>query len=168
MKKKINLSKYNKFEIKKINDNLIFAIVVAEWNSKITNALYKGAIKTLEENGVNKKNLITYFVPGSFELPITANLIIKNNPAVDAVICLGCIIKGETPHNKYISSAVANAIMQISTDTLTPVIFGVLTTNNYKQAEERAGGKHGNKGVEAAFTAIKMAEIKKAISSLHK
>jgi 6,7-dimethyl-8-ribityllumazine synthase len=132
-----------------------FAIVVADWNEEITSSLLQGAITTLVQNGIDKKNILQSSVPGSFELPLGA-LWVATQKQVDAVICLGCVIKGETPHFDYICQAVALGIMEVGLKTGKPVIFGVLTTLNKKQAEERAGGKFGNKGEEAAVTAIQM------------
>jgi len=132
-----------------------FAIVVAEWNEEITEALYEGAVEGLLNNGVKKTNIIRKNVPGTFELSLAA-LWMAENKQVDAVICLGCVIQGETPHFDYICQAVAYGITEASLKTKKPVIFGVLTTLNSKQALERAGGKYGNKGEEAALTAIKM------------
>jgi 6,7-dimethyl-8-ribityllumazine synthase len=132
-----------------------FAIVVAEWNEEITEALYEGAIEGLLNNGVKKTNIIRKNVPGTFELSLGA-LWMAENKQVDAVICLGCVIQGETPHFDYICQAVAYGITEASLKTKKPVIFGVLTTLNSKQALERAGGKYGNKGEEAALTALKM------------
>jgi len=152
-----NLSVYNKKSILSAKDMLI-GIVVSEWNSKITEALYKGALDTLTENGMNKSNIITKYVPGSFELPLGAQLIIENTD-VDAVICLGCVIQGETRHFEFISQAVAHGISKVALEYNIPVIFGVLTTDTIQQAKDRSGGKHGNKGVEAAITAIKMVQL---------
>jgi 6,7-dimethyl-8-ribityllumazine synthase len=132
-----------------------FAIVVAEWNEDITEALLDGAMNCLIQNGINKKNISRTNVPGSFELSLGA-LWLAEKRQVDAVICLGCVIQGETPHFDYICQAVALGITEVGLKTRKPVIFGVLTTLNKKQAEERAGGKYGNKGEEAALTAIQM------------
>lgn len=141
-----------------------FGIVVAEWNAAITNALYKGAYQSLIDNGTPEDQIFTYTVPGSFELTSGADLLLKNLP-LDAVICLGCVIQGETPHFDFICQAVANGISNVAIKYTKPVIFGVLTTNNQQQAEERAGGIHGNKGDEAAITAIKMAEMAKMLEA---
>ena len=135
-----------------------FGIVVAEWNSKITGALYQGAYQSLVENGALENNIFTYSVPGSFELTSGADLLLKNKN-LDAVICLGCVIQGETRHFDFICAAVANGVSNVAVKYEKPVIFGVLTTDNEQQAMDRAGGKHGNKGVEAAITAIKMADL---------
>lgn len=132
-----------------------FAIVVAEWNEEITEALYAGAHASLIANGVDKKNIVRKNVPGSFELSL-GGLWMAEDKKIDAVICLGCVIQGETPHFDFICEAVANGITQAGLKTKKPVIFGVLTTLNKQQALERAGGKHGNKGEEAALTALGM------------
>lgn len=132
-----------------------FALVVADWNEEITNALYEGAVATLLEHGVPRKNIIRKNVPGSFELSL-GGLLMARKRDIHAVICLGCVIQGETPHFDYICQAVAYGITQANLITGKPVIFGVLTTNNIQQAEDRAGGKHGNKGDEAALSAIQM------------
>jgi 6,7-dimethyl-8-ribityllumazine synthase len=132
-----------------------FAIVVAEWNEEITEALYEGASSCLRSHGVQKTNIIRKNVPGSFELSLGA-LWMAEEKKVDAVICLGCVIKGDTPHFDYICQAVSYGITQASLKSGKPVIFGVLTTLNQQQALDRAGGKFGNKGEEAALSAIKM------------
>ena len=135
------------------------AIAVAEWNAEITGALYNGAIKTLTENGVLEENITSIAVPGSFELTTAAELLLQKHKNLNAVICLGCVIQGDTKHFDFICDAVANGITQVSVKHSKPVIFGVLTTNDQQQALDRAGGKHGNKGDEAAITALKMAEL---------
>jgi 6,7-dimethyl-8-ribityllumazine synthase len=132
-----------------------FGIVVSEWNSEITEALYSGAVETLLQNGAEKKNIIKKTVPGSYELTLGAQWLAKKDD-IDAVICLGCVIQGETPHFDYICQAVANGITNVGLKFDKPVIFGVLTTLDHQQALDRAGGKHGNKGDEGAATAIKM------------
>lgn len=135
-----------------------FAIVVAEWNEEITEPLYQGAFDALLKLGAKKKNIIRKSVPGSFELPLAAQWMAEKKE-VDAVICLGCVIQGETPHFDYICQAVAQGIMKVNLKSNKPVAFGVLTTLNKTQAMDRAGGKYGNKGEEAAVTVIKMLEI---------
>ncbi len=134
-------------------------IVTAEWNINITGALRDGAVKTLLKNGVSKNNILVKYVPGSFELILGAQFLCEDK-SIDAVICLGCVIQGETRHFDFICDAVAHGIINVSLKYNKPVIFGVLTTNNLEQAKERAGGKHGNKGDEAAVTALKMVELK--------
>jgi 6,7-dimethyl-8-ribityllumazine synthase len=141
-----------------------FGIVVAEWNEEITNALYQGAYESLVDHGALLQNIYTYSVPGSFELTSGADLLLKNRK-LDAVICLGCIIQGETRHFDFICNAVANGLSNVAIKYSKPVIFGVLTTDNQQQAIDRSGGKHGNKGVEGAVTAIKMAYLAETLNS---
>jgi 6,7-dimethyl-8-ribityllumazine synthase len=141
-----------------------FGIVVAEWNEEITNALYQGAWESLVEHGAIPDNIFTYSVPGSFELTSGADILLKNTK-LDAVICLGCVIQGETRHFDFICNAVANGVSNVAVKYSKPVIFGVLTTDNLQQAVDRAGGKHGNKGVEAAITAIKMAALAETLNN---
>jgi 6,7-dimethyl-8-ribityllumazine synthase len=141
-----------------------FGIVVAEWNAEITNALYQGAYNSLIKYGAKPKNIHSYPVPGSFELTSGADLLLKTGN-FDAVICLGCVIQGETRHFDFICQAVANGVTNVALKYSKPVIFGVLTTDNQEQAIDRAGGKHGNKGDEAAVTAIKMAKLAETLSS---
>ena len=135
-----------------------FAIIVAEWNEDVTEALYEGALRGLLSLGATRSNIIRKNVPGSFELPLGAQWM-ADKKNIDAVICLGCVIQGETPHFEYICQAVAHGIMKVNLDSKKPVAFGVLTTLNKQQATERAGGKYGNKGEEAALTVVKMLEI---------
>jgi len=135
------------------------AIVVAEWNAKITGALYEGALQTLLKYGVKEENIFTSAVPGSFELTAAAEILLNRKPNLDAVICLGCVIQGDTKHFDFICDAVAHGITNVGIKYSKPVIFGVLTTNDEQQALDRAGGKHGNKGDEAAITALKMADF---------
>jgi 6,7-dimethyl-8-ribityllumazine synthase len=139
--------------------NYKIAIAVAEWNAEITGALYKGAYDTLIKYGVKEDNIVSVAVPGSFELTSAADILLKKDADLDAVICLGCVIQGDTKHFDFICDAVAHGITQVSVKYSKPVIFGVLTTNDQQQAIDRAGGKLGNKGDEAAITAIKMADL---------
>ncbi|MEM9390720.1 MAG: 6,7-dimethyl-8-ribityllumazine synthase [Bacteroidota bacterium] len=149
-----NLSSYKESNIGNVT-NKRFAIIVSEWNESVTEALYDGAYNTLWENGVSKDNIIRKNVPGSFELSLAAQWM-ANEKHIDAVICLGCVIQGETKHFDFICDAVANGLTNVGLKFNKPVIFGVLTPNSQQQALDRAGGKHGNKGDEAAITAIKM------------
>jgi 6,7-dimethyl-8-ribityllumazine synthase len=139
------------------------SLVVAEWNSEITFALRDGAIEFLTKMGVKEKNILISYVPGAYELAFGAQLVALGNK-YDAVITIGCIIKGDTPHFDFISDACANGIMQVGLSYGLPVIFGVLTTNDLKQAKERSGGKHGNKGIEAAETALKMIALQSELT----
>lgn len=156
--KKTNLSDYNP-EIIPSGKDFNIGIVVSEWNSEITNSLLDGAYNTLLKHDVAEKNITVERVPGSFELPSGAKFMLKYGK-YDAIICLGCVIQGETRHFDFICDAVANAIAQLAMEENRPVIFGVLTTNDMQQAQDRSGGKHGNKGVEAAVTALKMADLR--------
>ncbi len=138
-----------------------FGVIVSEWNAAITHALYQGCYDALLRHGAEPEHIFTLQVPGAFELPVGAR-ILSSQEKVDALICLGCVIKGETNHDEYINQAVANGLISLSIASGKPCIFGVLTTLNEAQALDRAGGKHGNKGVEAAVTAIRMAALKQA------
>jgi 6,7-dimethyl-8-ribityllumazine synthase len=131
------------------------AIVVAEWNSEITEALYAGAVESLVKNGFKKNNIIRKTVPGTFELTL-GSLWAAEDKSISGVISLGCVIQGDTPHFDYICQAVSYGITEVNIKTKKPVIFGVLTTLNKQQAMDRAGGKFGNKGEEAALTLISM------------
>jgi 6,7-dimethyl-8-ribityllumazine synthase len=140
-----------------------FGIVVSDWNADITHALYQGCLETLLKHGASEDDIRTIQVPGSFELPVGAK-ILAGAKRFDAIICLGCVIKGETQHDEYINHAVATGLTNLSIASGIPCIFGVLTPNDQQQALERAGGKHGNKGVEAAATAIIMASLRKEVA----
>jgi len=145
-----------------------YAIAVADWNSKITHSLLKGAIDSLIDNGVKESNIKIVHVPGTFELTFAAKQLLEDSNLIDglnvrkyaAIIVLGCVIQGDTPHFDYVCQGVTSGISNLNTRTDgCPVIFGVLTTNTLQQALDRAGGIDGNKGVEGAITAIKMANI---------
>ncbi|MEP1034004.1 6,7-dimethyl-8-ribityllumazine synthase [Ekhidna sp.] len=136
-----------------------FGIVVAEWNEQVTESLYSGACQTLINAGATRDNIQRLNVPGTFELSLGGQWMAERKD-IDAVICLGCVIQGETRHFDFICDAVANGITNVNLKYNKPIIFGVLTTDNMKQALDRAGGKHGNKGDEAAATAIKMLDAK--------
>ena len=157
-----NLSVFNTEGLPDIS-NKKFAIVVAEWNSEITEALFEGAYKTLIAYGAAEENISRGNVPGSFELTLGAHWYAQRED-IDAVIALGVVIQGETKHNDYINHGVAQGITNISIKNNKPVIFGVLTPNDMQQAIDRAGGIHGNKGDEAAMTAIKMVGLKEQIA----
>ena len=135
-----------------------FGIVVAEWNEEITAALLDGCMDTLGKHGVKKENIKVLTVPGSFELPFGSRVVAEQF-SPHAVICLGCVIQGETRHFDYICQGVTKGIAELNLDYDIPFIFGVLTTDNLQQAKDRAGGLHGNKGDEAAVTALKMAAL---------
>ncbi len=135
-----------------------FAIIVAEWHGDITSKLAEGARELLLKHGASKQNIIEVMVPGSFELSFGAQVYAQRED-ISAVIALGCVIQGETKHNDYINHAVAQGLTDVALKYNKPVIFGVLTPNTHQQAVDRAGGIHGNKGEEAAITAIKMLGI---------
>lgn len=138
------------------------AIVVSRWNEEVTGALYNGAVEALTQAGMPAQNISTHYVPGTFELGLGAQYAAQQNN-VDAVITLGCVIQGETRHFDFICDAAANGIMNVGLKYNKPVIFGVLTTDNQEQALDRAGGKHGNKGIEAAVTALQMLALKQNV-----
>lgn len=144
-----------------------FGIVVADWNKAITHALYQGCYDTLIKHGVKAENIHTVQVPGTFELPQGAK-ILNQHEHLHATICIGCVIKGETSHNEYINMSVAQALQNMAIASAKPFIFGVLTPNSMEQAEDRAGGKYGNKGVEAAVTALRMAALPKELKAEQK
>lgn len=155
--KKKNLSEFKSFEFSSAQNTEI-GIVVSEWNDRITDSLLNGAKECLLEHGILEKNILVKHVPGSFELPLGAKWMLEET-GVDAVICIGCIIQGETRHFDFIAQAVADGIMKVGLKYSRPVIFSVLTCNTMEQAEDRAGGKHGNKGVEGAVSALKMLDL---------
>ncbi len=152
-----NLSVYDKTTIPSAKD-FRFGIVVSEWNTEITEGLYDGAISALIDCGASKEHIISWNVPGSFELVFGAKKMIATQK-VDAVIVIGSVIQGETKHFDFVCSATAQGIKDLNLQTDTPVIFCVLTDNNIQQAIDRSGGVHGNKGTEAAIAAIKMAAL---------
>ncbi len=137
-------------------------IVVSDWNTEITSKLLSGAKQTLIAVGVSESDIEVVRVPGAFELPVAAKSLLKSVNS-DSVICLGCVIKGDTSHDEYINNAIATGITQLSIMSGKPIIYGVLTVNDQQQAEDRAGGKHGNKGIEAAITAVKMVHMQKQL-----
>ena len=152
-----NLSSYDTEKVPNGNGKS-FGIAVAEWNKHITFELLKGCMETLIQHGVSENDIHVHFVPGTFELPFAGKKLAQQHHLA-GVICLGCVIKGETDHDIYINTSVANALQTLNIESYIPFIFGVLTPNNEAQALDRAGGKHGNKGVEAAMTALKMSAI---------
>ena len=152
-----NLSSYDTEKVPNGNGKS-FGIAVAEWNKHITFELLKGCMETLIQHGVSENDIHVHFVPGTFELPFAGKKLAQQHHLA-GVICLGCVIKGETDHDIYNNTSVANALQTLNIEFDIPFIFGVLTPNNEAQALDRAGGKHGNKGVEAAVTALKMSAI---------
>jgi 6,7-dimethyl-8-ribityllumazine synthase len=152
-----NLSSYDAKKVPSAKD-MQFGIVVAEWNEEITNALLEGSYNTLIKHGAKEENISIKHVPGTFELTLGAQFFAEYTE-VDAVILLGCVIQGETRHFDFICQGIAYGTTELNLTHNIPFIFGVLTTENQQQAIDRAGGKHGNKGDEAAITAIKMAAL---------
>lgn len=140
-----------------------FGIVVSEWNKEITDALAKGAREALLELGASSRHINIHYVPGSFELPIGAKLMIDSGK-YDAIIVIGSVIQGETRHFEFVCNAVAQGVKDVSLATGVPVIFCVLTDDTIDQAKARSGGKHGNKGVESAVAAVKMAHLRNKLS----
>jgi 6,7-dimethyl-8-ribityllumazine synthase len=152
-----NLSEYDPSTIPS-GKGLQVGLVISEWNQEITHALTKGAIQTLLENGVAENDIVIHHVPGSFELTKGAEWLAQRNK-VDGIICIGCVIRGETPHFDFICQGVTQGITSLNIKYSIPFIFSVLTTESLDQALDRAGGKYGNKGVEGAVTLLKMADL---------
>lgn len=153
-----NLSDYNESTIQDAKGKS-FGIIVSDWHKDITHKLYEGCYDTLVKHGVDPDDIHTAQVPGTFELTVGARMLAKSK-SPDAIICLGCVITGETKHNEYINNSVAMGLTNLGIASGKPFIFGVLTPDTLEQAQDRAGGKYGNKGVEAAVTALQMAELK--------
>lgn len=139
-----------------------FAVVVSKYNPEVTRGLLKGALNAFKSRGVQGSDLQVFWVPGAFEIPLTA-LKLAQSKKFSAVVCLGCVLKGETPHNDYISRSVSEGIQRASLRTGVPLSFGVLTPNNGKQARARSGNNRSNKGSEAALAAFEMAAVLKKI-----
>lgn len=140
------------------------AIVLSLFNEFIGQKLLEGALACLKENNVDEENIDIVKVPGAFEIPLTSERL-ASLKKYDAIICLGAVIRGDTPHFDYVAGVASNGILQVSLKYSLPVIFGLLTTNSLEQAVERAGGKHGNKGRDAAVTALEMADLIKKIKT---
>lgn len=156
----VNLSDYKPLELTNA-DEFTIGIVVAEWNDFVTFNLRDGALEVLKKEGVKEQNIKVYYVPGAFELSFATMQLCKSN-RFDAVIAIGCVIRGETSHFDYVCSAVAQGIKDSNVQTEVPAIFCVLTDDNKEQSIDRSGGKLGNKGVEAGVTALKMIEFNKS------
>ena len=156
-----NLSEYNAAKVPDAS-NMIFGIVVSEWNPEITGALLDGCVSTLEKHGALPENIHVKTVPGSFELIYGARQMTLND-GYDAVIILGCVIQGETPHFDYICQGVTQGIARLNATNNIPVVYGLLTCNTLQQAQDRSGGKHGNKGVEAAVSCLKMIALERKL-----
>jgi len=154
-----NLSDYDKDKLPDASDFRI-GIVVSEWNDKITEGLYDGAYNTLIENKVQEKRIVRWNVPGSFELIYGCKKMQESFDMLDAIIAIGSVIEGETKHFDFVCQGVTQGIKDLNVENDTPIIFCVLTDQNMQQAIDRSGGKHGNKGTEAAIAAIKMAKLR--------
>ena len=159
-----NLSDYDINSVPSAED-MRFGIVVSEWNNNITSALLQGAYDTLLRHGAKEENIRVMTVPGSFELVYGSSQMVKSGK-VDAVIAIGCVIRGETPHDRYICQGVTAGLAQLNAAQDVPVIYGLITTLDMQQAEDRAGGKLGNKGDECAVTAIKMVDFKRKLAQV--
>jgi 6,7-dimethyl-8-ribityllumazine synthase len=157
----INLSDFNKEELPD-TAGMRFGLVVSEWNNEITESLYQGAFHTLLDSGTPEDQITRINVPGTFELPFGAKLLSQKD-IFDAVIVIGCVIQGETKHFDFVCEGVTQGISQLNLDYDTPVIFCVLTDNTIEQSRARSGGKHGNKGIECAVSAIKMAALSRML-----
>lgn len=155
-----NLSAYNKAEVPNAKD-FRFGLVVSKWNSEITEGLFQGAFDALKDCGAINDNIVRWNVPGSYELIYAAQRMRESYDMLDAVIVIGSVIQGETKHFDFVCQGVTNGIAQLNAAGGIPVIFCVLTDNNMQQAIDRSGGKHGNKGTEAAIAAIEMAQLRK-------
>ncbi len=153
-----NLSNYDKNTIPNAS-NFRFGIVVSEWNHEVTDGLFKGAQEALIDCGALEDNILKWDVPGSFELIYGSKKMIERQ--VDAIIAIGCVIQGETKHFDFVCEGVTQGIKDLNVTSDTPVIFCVLTDNTMQQSLDRSGGKHGNKGTEAAIAAIKMAHLRR-------
>jgi len=157
-----NLSSIKMVNIPNV-DHFSFTIITAQWNQEVTGALEKGCLDTLLANGVKPENIQQLEVPGAWELISAAKMVLDLNNT-NAVICIGAVIKGDTPHFEYICEGVTVGLAQLCANQSIPVIYGVLTVNNLQQALDRCGGIHGNKGDEAAVTALQMASLSNNIS----
>lgn len=158
MAKKKNLSEVEQAHLREPG-RIRIAVITSLWNPEVTDVLEQGAVDYLLEQGISHDNLLIERVPGSYELPLAAQLMLDRGD-IDGVVCLGCIIQGETRHFEFIAQAVAQGIMEVNLQTNAPVSFGVLTTDTHQQALDRAGGKHGNKGIEAAAAVVSMLALK--------
>ncbi len=155
-----NLSEYNAEDIPNVK-NFKFGLVVSEWNADITQNLFQGAFDTFIKHGVIKENIVRWNVPGSFELVYGAKKLAESFDMLDVIIVVGSVIQGETKHFDFVCQGVSNGIAQLNINLDIPVVFCVLTDQNKQQSIDRSGGKHGNKGTEAAIAAVKMAQLRK-------
>ncbi len=147
------------------SDNQRFAIVVGRFNEFVSSRLLNGCLDALNRHGCREEAVTVVWVPGAWELPLVARRL-ADRGGCDAIICLGCVLRGDTPHFDYVAGESAKGIAQASMETGVPIIFGVVTGDTLEQAIQRAGAKHGNKGADAAITAIEMANVYKAIDAM--
>lgn len=157
-----NLSDYNKEEIPN-GAGFRIGIVVSEWNDEITFRLLEGAKNALLENGVKPADIVVKYVPGAFELPLGCQFLLRSGDEFDGLVAIGCVIQGETRHFDFVCQGATDGILRVSLDHNTPVSFCLLTDNTKQQSIDRAGGKHGNKGVECAIACLKMVALKREI-----
>ena len=150
-------------DIRQYANSLQVGVIYTEWNERIVSSMRSSCLQTLHAAGLEPSQIVEYAVPGSFELPLGAKLLLENQK-LDGIICLGCVIKGETSHDEHINRAVSTALMQLGIMSDKPVIFGVLTTNDEAQAIARATGAKGDKGSESAWTMLKMIDLKRRLS----
>jgi 6,7-dimethyl-8-ribityllumazine synthase len=155
-----NLSDYENDKLPSASD-MRFGVVVSEWNPDVTEGLLNGVLQTLQKQGANPDQIVVQYVPGSFELVYGAKCL-ADHAHVDAVIALGSVVRGDTPHFDYVCQGVTQGISYLNATQPVPIIFGLLTTDTMEQATDRAGGRYGNKGDEAAVTAIKMIALKRS------
>lgn len=158
--KEYNLSSYDPSKVPN-GKGMHIGIAVSEWNSDITHALYDGAFNTLIKNGVDPEDILTVHVPGSFELIFASSQLLKHR--LDAVIAIGCVIRGDTPHFDYICEGTTYGLSRLNATQDIPVIYGLITTNDHQQALDRCGGSLGNKGDECAITALQMVDMKRKL-----
>ena len=158
-----NLSDLN-YDLSGDASELKISVVHSEWNKEITHRLLAGCLQSLKDMGVDEKNITSISVPGSFELPMGPQMLIEStDPKPNAVICLGCIIRGETSHFDFVAQSVSSGVKDVALKFSIPVVFGVLTDDTKTQSLDRSGGQHGNKGEEAAVTAIRMALLQRKL-----
>jgi len=165
LRERVNMRKYRTIEGVLQGEGKKFAIVISRFNDFITGRLLEGAADCLARHGVDEEDIAVIWVPGAFEIPMIAKKVAKTN-AFDAILCLGAVIRGSTPHFDYVCAEVSKGVAAIGMDTGVPTIFGVVTTETIEQAIERAGTKAGNKGWEAAISALEMANLNQSIEAL--
>ncbi len=159
-----NLSSYDPSSVPSA-EGMRFGIVVSEWNEQVTGSLLQGAVDTLVKNGARREDITVLTVPGSFELIYGSKLMTRRDDSLDAVIALGCVIRGDTPHFDYICQGTTQGLAELNREGMMPVIYGLLTCDTLQQALDRCGGAVGNKGDECAVTAIKMVAYRKRLST---